>query len=106
MGSTPMPWRKRQTPGVAISVWRIRLFGDTPAAVTALIDAHNRGVGTRVILGAAFHGHKKRRHLPRTQLGHRLARPGLSVVSCTWESLDFARSLFGDSVLLPELRTH
>jgi phosphatidylserine/phosphatidylglycerophosphate/cardiolipin synthase-like enzyme len=27
-----------------------------PAAVNALIDDHNRGVGTRVILDAAFHG--------------------------------------------------
>jgi len=29
-----------------------------PAAVTALIDAHNRGVDTKVILDAAFHGHR------------------------------------------------
>jgi hypothetical protein len=28
-----------------------------PAAVNALIDAHGRGVDTRVILDAAFHGH-------------------------------------------------
>lgn len=29
-----------------------------PAAVSALIDAHNRGVDTKVILDAAFHGRK------------------------------------------------
>ena len=29
-----------------------------PAAVSALIDAHNRGVETKVILDAAFHGHE------------------------------------------------
>ena len=29
-----------------------------PAAINALIDAHRRGVDTKVILDAAFHGHK------------------------------------------------
>ncbi len=29
-----------------------------PAVVSALIDAHNRGVETRVLLDAAFHGHE------------------------------------------------
>jgi cardiolipin synthase len=29
-----------------------------PAAINALIDAHRRGVATKVILDAAFHGHK------------------------------------------------
>ena len=38
---------------------RITMYELTdPAAVTALIDAHNRGVDTKVILDAAFHGHK------------------------------------------------
>jgi phosphatidylserine/phosphatidylglycerophosphate/cardiolipin synthase-like enzyme len=37
---------------------RITMYELTdPAAVTALIDAHNRGVDTKVILDAAFHGH-------------------------------------------------
>jgi cardiolipin synthase A/B len=44
--------------GAARSV-RITMYELTdPAAVTALIDAHNRGVDTKVILDAAFHGHK------------------------------------------------
>jgi phosphatidylserine/phosphatidylglycerophosphate/cardiolipin synthase-like enzyme len=43
--------------GAARSV-RITMYELTdPAAVTALIDAHNRGVDTKVILDAAFHGH-------------------------------------------------
>jgi cardiolipin synthase len=37
---------------------RITMYELTdPAAVNALIDAHNRGLETRVILDAAFHGH-------------------------------------------------
>lgn len=37
---------------------RITMYELTdPAAVQALIDAHNRGVDTKVILDAAFHGH-------------------------------------------------
>ena len=44
--------------GAARSV-RITMYELTdPAAVTALIDAHNRSVDTKVILDAAFHGHK------------------------------------------------
>lgn len=44
--------------GAARSV-RITMYELTdPAAVTALIDAHNRGVNTKVILDAAFHGHQ------------------------------------------------
>lgn len=43
--------------GAARSV-RITIYELTdPAAVNALIDAHHRGVDTRVILDAAFHGH-------------------------------------------------
>ncbi len=43
--------------GAARSV-RITMYELTdPAAVNALIDAHNRGVDTKVILDAAFHGH-------------------------------------------------
>src|SRR5271166_3033981 len=42
--------------GAARSV-RITMYELTdPAAVTPLIDAHNRGVDTKVILDAAFHG--------------------------------------------------
>jgi cardiolipin synthase A/B len=42
--------------GAARSI-RITIYELTdPAAVNALIDAHNRGVDTRVILDAAFHG--------------------------------------------------
>jgi cardiolipin synthase len=38
---------------------RITMYELTdPAAITALIDAHNRAVDTKVILDAAFHGHK------------------------------------------------
>ena len=44
--------------GAARSV-RITMYELTdPAAVNALIDAHHRGVDTRVILDAAFHGHQ------------------------------------------------
>jgi cardiolipin synthase A/B len=44
--------------GAARSV-RITMYELTdPAAVTALVDAHNRGVDTKVILDAVFHGHK------------------------------------------------
>lgn len=44
--------------GAARSV-RVTMYELTdPAAVTALIDAHNRGVDTKVILDAAFHGHR------------------------------------------------
>jgi phosphatidylserine/phosphatidylglycerophosphate/cardiolipin synthase-like enzyme len=44
--------------GAARSV-RITIYELTdPAAVNALIDAHNRGVDTKVILDAAFHGHE------------------------------------------------
>jgi len=44
--------------GAARSV-RITMYELTdPAAVAALIDAHNRGVDTKVILDAAFHGYK------------------------------------------------
>jgi len=43
--------------GAARSV-RITMYELTdPAAVNALIDAHSRGVDTKVILDAAFHGH-------------------------------------------------
>ena len=43
--------------GAARSV-RVTMYELTdPAAVSALIDAHNRGVDTKVILDAAFHGH-------------------------------------------------
>ncbi len=43
--------------GAARSI-RITMYELTdPAAVNALIDAHNRGVDTKVILDAAFHGH-------------------------------------------------
>jgi len=42
--------------GAARSI-RITIYELTdPAAINALIDAHNRGVDTRVILDAAFHG--------------------------------------------------
>jgi len=38
---------------------RITMYELTdPTAVSALIDAHNRGVDTKVILDAAFHGHQ------------------------------------------------
>ena len=44
--------------GAARSV-RITMYELTdPAAVSALVDAHNRGVDTKVILDAAFHGHE------------------------------------------------
>lgn len=44
-------------PGAATSV-RMTMYELTdPAAIKALIDAHRRGVQTRVILDAAFHGH-------------------------------------------------
>ena len=44
--------------GAARSV-RITMYELTdPTAINALIDAHNRGVDTRVILDAAFHGHQ------------------------------------------------
>lgn len=44
--------------GAAHSV-RVTMYELTdPAAVNALIDAHNRGVDTKVILDAAFHGRK------------------------------------------------
>jgi cardiolipin synthase A/B len=44
--------------GAARSV-RITMYELTdPAAVTALIDAHNRSIDTKVILDAAFHDHK------------------------------------------------
>jgi cardiolipin synthase A/B len=43
--------------GAARSV-RITMYELTdPAAINALIDRHNRGVDTKVILDAAFHGH-------------------------------------------------
>jgi cardiolipin synthase A/B len=43
--------------GAARSI-RITMYELTdPAAVNALIDAHRRGVDTKVILDAAFHGH-------------------------------------------------
>jgi cardiolipin synthase A/B len=43
--------------GAARSI-RITMYELTdPAAINALINAHNRGVDTRVILDAAFHGH-------------------------------------------------
>jgi len=43
--------------GDAIRSVRLTIYELTdPAAVNALIDAHNRGVDTRVILDAAFHG--------------------------------------------------
>ncbi len=43
--------------GAARSV-RVTMYELTdPAAVDALIDAHRRGVDTKVILDAAFHGH-------------------------------------------------
>jgi len=42
----------------AVRSIRITMYELTdPAAVTALIDAHHRGLDTRVILDAAFHGH-------------------------------------------------
>jgi cardiolipin synthase A/B len=38
---------------------RITMYELTdPAAINALIDSHNRGVNTKVILDAAFHGHQ------------------------------------------------
>ncbi|HYQ35935.1 MAG TPA: phospholipase D-like domain-containing protein, partial [Mycobacterium sp.] len=44
--------------GAARSV-RMTMYELTdPAAINALIDAHRRGVDTKVILDAAFHGHK------------------------------------------------
>ncbi|MGO9733416.1 phospholipase D-like domain-containing protein, partial [Mycobacterium sp.] len=44
--------------GAARSV-RVTMYELTdPAVVSALIDAHNRGVETRVLLDAAFHGHE------------------------------------------------
>ncbi len=44
--------------GAARSV-RMTMYELTdPAAINALIDAHRRGVSTKVILDAAFHGHK------------------------------------------------
>lgn len=45
-----------------------------PASVTALIDAHDRGIDTRVILDAAFHGYKT-----NAQTFHDLNNAGVGV---------------------------
>ena len=43
---------------VTVRSVRVTIYEPTdPATVNAVIDDHNRGVDTRVIIDAAFHGH-------------------------------------------------